>query len=54
MRFTVLDGIRGFAAIGVMLFHYGHFTGLPLFRGAWAAVDLFFALSGFTDKTSNG
>lgn len=46
-RFEVLDGLRGLAALAVMLTHYGRFTGQPLFRGAVVAVDLFFILSGF-------
>jgi peptidoglycan/LPS O-acetylase OafA/YrhL len=42
-RFAVLDGIRGLAAISVMLYHFGW----DWFHGAWVAVDLFFVLSGF-------
>jgi peptidoglycan/LPS O-acetylase OafA/YrhL len=51
-----LDGVRGFAAIAVFLFHYGElgnssshvlrFINLVKMRGAYG-VDIFFALSGF-------
>lgn len=45
-RFDTLDGLRGIAAIMVMLFHAG--TRLPVRApGGYLAVDLFFALSGF-------
>jgi len=55
-----LDGLRGFAALWVLLFHVWMMTGLPSMRpfGApfgfeafltmgWAGVDLFFCLSAF-------
>jgi len=45
-RYATLDGLRGFAAVAVMLYHGGHRS--PLFMaGGYMAVDLFFALSGF-------
>jgi peptidoglycan/LPS O-acetylase OafA/YrhL len=44
-HFEILDGLRGVAAIAVMLFH--SFAGGGLFPNAPLAVDLFFLLSGF-------
>ncbi len=42
-RILALDGLRGIAAIGVVLFHtYGTYT-----FWCWSFVDLFFVLSGF-------
>ncbi len=46
-RFTTLDGMRGIAAIAVMLFHFTRHTSQPVFGAANLAVDLFFCLSGF-------
>ena len=46
-RFTVLDGMRGIAAIAVMFHHLTKYTSMSLFAGAGLAVDLFFCLSGF-------
>lgn len=46
-RLFLLDGLRGIAAISVMVFHYTQHNGLDWLEGAWAAVDLFFVLSGF-------
>ena len=53
-RFETLDGLRGVAAICVMLYHY---TGGPpynLLSNANIAVDLFFILSGFVIVHSYG
>ena len=45
-RLSTLDGLRGLAAILVMLFHAGARSPLPM-AGGYLAVDLFFGLSGF-------
>lgn len=51
-----LTGVRGIAALWVLLFHIQFFPktfdlpgfgGLPVLRSGWAGVDLFFVLSGF-------
>lgn len=54
-RLPSLDGLRGIAAIAIMLFHFNIFflpqarmsSVLPLVNRAYLAVDLFFLLSGF-------
>lgn len=47
-HFKALDGIRGLAAIAVLLHHVGMFTSAPwLSPYGYLAVDLFFLLSGF-------
>lgn len=53
-RFDALDGIRGIAALAVMLYHYTQFSSLRMLPGAEAAVDLFFMLSGFVLMFSYG
>jgi peptidoglycan/LPS O-acetylase OafA/YrhL len=51
-RIPELDGLRGAAILGVMLFHYTPVSG-PLrvlagvFQAGWIGVDLFFVLSGY-------
>jgi len=47
-HFVTLDGLRGVAAICVMLFHINTvFGGRRLFPSSYLAVDFFFILSGF-------
>ena len=46
-RFEALDGMRGVAALTVVLLHYGFVTGVELAPAAVLSVDLFFVLSGF-------
>jgi peptidoglycan/LPS O-acetylase OafA/YrhL len=53
-RYEVLDGMRGIAAITVMLYHYSKHLDHPIFGGAGTAVDLFFILSGFVISYSYG
>lgn len=50
-RFDALDGLRGVAAIAVMISHFSQET---LFKNAYEAVDLFFMLSGFVIAHSYG
>lgn len=47
IRFSALDGIRGLAALAVVLLHYAVHIGLNWMPRAWMAVDMFFILSGF-------
>lgn len=42
-----LDGLRGVAALAVLLYHFSHPFDLPWASHGWLAVDFFFALSGF-------
>lgn len=46
-HFLTLDGLRGVAAVAVVLYHIGAQLGAPLAPAAFLAVDLFFVLSGF-------
>ena len=51
-HFEVLDGLRGSAAILIVIFHvfnysFGWDTPLSLMHHAYLAVDFFFELSGF-------
>src|ERR1700761_6004380 len=45
--YPALDGLRGVAAIAVMLHHFRPLTAPWLFAHGYLAVDLFFLLSGF-------
>ncbi|WIA54667.1 acyltransferase [Sphingobium sp. WTD-1] len=52
MRISSLTGLRGIAAVSVLLYHIPHAPAfqafaIPLFSRAYLAVDLFFILSGF-------
>ncbi|MBE7220353.1 MAG: acyltransferase, partial [Caulobacteraceae bacterium] len=47
-HYVGLDGLRGFAALSVVLFHLDHWLNVPwLAPNAHFAVDLFFCLSGY-------
>ncbi|ENZ81546.1 MULTISPECIES: acyltransferase [Caulobacter] len=47
-RYETLDGLRGVAAVAVLLYHIGGWTGRPwLATHGYLAVDFFFCLSGF-------
>ncbi len=49
-RYVALDGLRGVAALLVVLYHLqvsNHVTQIQFFRNGYLAVDLFFILSGF-------
>ena len=45
-NFTTMDGLRGAAAICVMLHHYTHGS-LNWFPSGFVGVDIFFVLSGW-------
>jgi peptidoglycan/LPS O-acetylase OafA/YrhL len=53
-RYEILDGMRGVAAILVMLFHYNIQYGYRIFYNVFTAVDFFFILSGFVILHSYG
>ena len=53
-RYEALDGMRGIAAICVMVFHYVKGGGHPFLNNSPLAVDLFFMLSGFVIAHSYG
>jgi len=46
-RYLALDGLRGIAALSVMIHHFISYRGATIFNNAAVAVDLFFILSGF-------
>ncbi|WP_158815476.1 acyltransferase [Methylocapsa sp. S129] len=45
--YSALDGLRGIAAISVVIYHYSDNLGWELLPNAYLAVDFFFILSGF-------
>jgi peptidoglycan/LPS O-acetylase OafA/YrhL len=51
MHYAILDGLRGIAALAVLVYHYFVFQSNPELPNpipyAWLAVDFFFLLSGF-------
>lgn len=53
-RFDVLDGMRGIAAISVMIYHFSKHNDFSILSNAGIAVDLFFILSGFVIINSYG
>lgn len=59
-QFAALDGLRGIAALAVVVFHIPNFLGTRPLPGAYLAVDLFFCISGFVlthayaQRLSNG
>ncbi len=53
-RYHTLDGMRGIAAIFVMLFHYFASSGQKWLMNGFIAVDFFFVLSGFVVLHSYG
>jgi len=46
-RFLVLDGLRGVAAVAVVLLHFGGYGRYQITQHGYLAVDFFFMLSGF-------
>ncbi|MCE2574198.1 acyltransferase [Komagataeibacter sp. FNDCR2] len=54
-HYAALDGVRGFAALSVMVYHLGHWLDVPgLAVNSGLAVDLFFCLSGYVLSLSYG
>jgi len=53
-RYDTLDGMRGVAALAVMLLHLTASSPFAIFKNAAIAVDLFFMLSGFVIAHSYG
>lgn len=54
-RYVALDGLRGVAAVAVVLSHCGHHLALPWLVGHGGfAVDVFFVMSGFVLHRSYG
>jgi peptidoglycan/LPS O-acetylase OafA/YrhL len=54
-HYAALDGLRGFAAVSVVIFHIGHWLNTPsLAANAGLAVDVFFCLSGYVLSLAYG
>jgi peptidoglycan/LPS O-acetylase OafA/YrhL len=53
-RYDTLDGMRGIAAISVMINHFTVYAGFTIFEHASLSVDVFFILSGFVIFHSYG
>src|SRR5271163_1950173 len=53
-RFHALDGMRGVAAIVVMVYHYYLDSHLRCLKNPFLAVDFFFILSGFVISHAYG
>ncbi len=53
-RHHLLDGLRGIAALAVVIYHIGNIAGCKLVPGGYLAVDFFFILSGFVIARSYG
>ena len=54
-HYPALDGLRGLAAIAVVLFHLGHWLNIPMLAtNSGLAVDFFFCLSGYVLALSYG
>ncbi|AOI91971.1 acyltransferase [Burkholderia pseudomultivorans] len=53
-KYEVLDGLRGIAAISVMVMHFLQDLSVPVLQSAYLSVDIFFILSGFILTHSYG
>jgi peptidoglycan/LPS O-acetylase OafA/YrhL len=53
-RYITLDGLRGIAALAVVVFHIPELFGIPKQQSFALAVDLFFILSGFVVEHAYG
>ncbi|MCC8397472.1 acyltransferase [Paraburkholderia sp. MMS20-SJTR3] len=53
-KFEILDGLRGIAAISVMLMHFLQDLSIPMLQSAYLSVDIFFIISGFILTHSYG
>ena len=51
-RFIAMDGLRGIAALYVLMFHAGEWFPKSWTSRGWLSVDLFFVLSGFVIAAS--